>query len=222
MKPEKGTMQTETHGKDGKKKGVPPPAELPQPESINPEAILKMYAAGETDLICILGPTASGKTRYAVNLARRLNSMLSDPALMSGITPAEGTRLSPETGAEIISADSRQVYRDMDIGTGKDLSEYGEIPVHLTDIADAGTKYNIFQYQHDFEAASPFSAAAPDCTSKQSPADIPCLMCPPTMNSAPGSKKRTLKPSSGNLPHSSHCTTPRTTTRAKGSSVPLK
>lgn len=153
MKPEKGTMQTETHGKDGKKKGVPPPAELPQPESIDPESILKMYAAGETDLICILGPTASGKTRYAVNLARRLNSMLSDTAMMSGITPAEGTRLSPETGAEIISADSRQVYRDMDIGTGKDLSEYGEIPVHLTDIADAGTKYNIFQYQHDFEAA---------------------------------------------------------------------
>lgn len=80
------------------------------------------------ELICILGPTASGKTRYAVELARRI-------------------------GGEIISADSRQVYRGMDIGTGKDLSEYGEIPYHLIDIADAGTKYNIYQYQRDFDKA---------------------------------------------------------------------
>ena len=80
------------------------------------------------DLICILGPTASGKTRYAVRLARELDG-------------------------EILSGDSRQVYRGMDIGTGKDLSEYGEIPYHLIDIVDAGTQYNIFQYQHDFEAA---------------------------------------------------------------------
>ena len=80
------------------------------------------------DLICILGPTASGKTRYAVQLAR-------------------------EIGGEILSGDSRQVYRGMDIGTGKDLSEYGEVPYHLIDIVDAGTKYNIYQYQHDFEAA---------------------------------------------------------------------
>lgn len=80
------------------------------------------------DLICILGPTASGKTRYAVQLARELDG-------------------------EILSGDSRQVYRGMDIGTGKDLAEYGEIPFHLIDIVDAGTKYNIFQYQHDFERA---------------------------------------------------------------------
>lgn len=80
------------------------------------------------ELICILGPTASGKTRYAVETARRI-------------------------GGEIISADSRQVYRGMDIGTGKDLSEYGEVPYHLIDIADAGTKYNIYQYQKDFEEA---------------------------------------------------------------------
>ena len=80
------------------------------------------------DLICILGPTASGKTRYAVRLARELDG-------------------------EILSGDSRQVYRGMDIGTGKDLSEYGEIPYHLIDIVEAGTKYNIFQYQHDFERA---------------------------------------------------------------------
>ena len=80
------------------------------------------------DLICVLGPTASGKTRYAVQLAREL-------------------------GGEILSGDSRQVYRGMDIGTGKDLAEYGEIPYHLIDIVDAGTRYNIFQYQHDFERA---------------------------------------------------------------------
>ncbi len=80
------------------------------------------------DLICVLGPTASGKTRYAVQLARQL-------------------------GGEILSGDSRQVYRGMDIGTGKDLAEYGEIPYHLIDIVDAGTQYNIFQYQHDFEQA---------------------------------------------------------------------
>ena len=54
-------------------------------------------------------------------------------------------------GAEIISADSRQVYRGMDIGTGKDLNEYEEIPYHLIDIVEAGTKYNIFEYQRDFE-----------------------------------------------------------------------
>ncbi|MCF0168016.1 MAG: tRNA (adenosine(37)-N6)-dimethylallyltransferase MiaA, partial [Bacteroidales bacterium] len=70
----------------------------------------------EFDLICVLGPTASGKTRYAVALARDLD-------------------------AEIISGDSRQVYRGMDIGTGKDLCEYGDVPYHLIDIVDAGTKY---------------------------------------------------------------------------------
>ncbi|MBR4212588.1 MAG: tRNA (adenosine(37)-N6)-dimethylallyltransferase MiaA [Bacteroidales bacterium] len=80
------------------------------------------------DLVCVLGPTASGKTRYAVELARRCDG-------------------------EILSGDSRQVYRGMDIGTGKDLSDYGEIPYHLIDIAEAGEKYNIYRYQHDFEAA---------------------------------------------------------------------
>ncbi|MFA6334153.1 MAG: tRNA (adenosine(37)-N6)-dimethylallyltransferase MiaA [Bacteroidales bacterium] len=82
------------------------------------------------DLICILGPTASGKTKYAVRMAYGV-------------------------GGEIISADSRQVYRGMDIGTGKDLSEYTingvDIPYHLIDIADAGTKYNLFEYQRDFK-----------------------------------------------------------------------
>lgn len=82
----------------------------------------------EYDLITILGPTASGKTKYAVRAAKSLD-------------------------AEILSADSRQVYRGMDIGTGKDLCEYEGVPYHLIDIVDAGTKYNIFEYQRDFEKA---------------------------------------------------------------------
>lgn len=110
---------------------IPPMAQLPQPEEIDIESILKAYIEGDIDLICILGPTASGKTRYAVLLAKQLNEM--------------GRK------AEIISADSRQVYRGMDIGTGKDLDEYGDIPYHLIDIANAGDKYNIYEYQKDFE-----------------------------------------------------------------------
>ena len=82
----------------------------------------------EYDLITMLGPTASGKTKYAVRAAKSLD-------------------------AEILSADSRQVYRGMDIGTGKDLCEYDGVPYHLIDIVDAGTKYNIFEYQRDFEKA---------------------------------------------------------------------
>ncbi len=83
-------------------------------------------------MITILGPTASGKTSVAAALALR-------------------------TGGEIISADSRQVYRRMDIGTGKDLADYTigdvRIPYHLIDIAEPGTKYNLFQYQQDFHEA---------------------------------------------------------------------
>ena len=121
---------------------IPPMAELPPAEEINVAEILDRYLSGEIDLICVLGPTASGKTKYAVRLALEINSLLSArrPQKMS-------------TGAEIISADSRQVYRGMDIGTGKDLNEYEEIPYHLMDIVDAGAKYNIFEYQRDFEKA---------------------------------------------------------------------
>ena len=79
-------------------------------------------------MISILGPTASGKTPLAVALARRV-------------------------GGEILSADSRQVYRRMDIGTGKDLSEYQGVPYHLIDICEPGTRYNLFQYQQDFFTA---------------------------------------------------------------------
>ena len=114
---------------------IPPMAEMPPAEEIDVAEILRKYLSSEIDLICVLGPTASGKTRYAVQLARRINVLL------------EASR------AEIISADSRQVYRGMDIGTGKDLNEYEEIPYHLMDIVDAGTKYNIFEYQRDFEKA---------------------------------------------------------------------
>ena len=84
-------------------------------------------------MITILGPTASGKTTLAAHLAARLGD------------------------AEIISADSRQVYRGMDIGTGKDLADYkvgGKvIPFHLIDICEAGEKYNLFRFQQDFHVA---------------------------------------------------------------------
>lgn len=83
-------------------------------------------------MVTILGPTASGKTTLA-------------------------TRLAHTIGGEIISADSRQVYRNMDIGTGKDLADYvvdgKKIPYHLIDIVETGTKYNLYQYQHDFHVA---------------------------------------------------------------------
>lgn len=121
---------------------IPPMAELPPAEEINVRELLDKYISGEIDLICVLGPTASGKTRYAVRLARQINDLLQE---------REGH--DEGTGVEIISADSRQVYRGMDIGTGKDLDEYEEIPYHLMDIVNAGEKYNIFEYQRDFEKA---------------------------------------------------------------------
>ena len=111
---------------------IPLAAELPQPEEIDVEAIVSGYRNGIIDLVCVLGPTASGKTRYAVQLARRINALVGAPLV------------------EIISADSRQVYRGMDIGTGKDLCEYGEIPYHMIDIQPAGAKYNVYEYQKDF------------------------------------------------------------------------
>ena len=127
---------------------IPPMAEMPPAEDINVKEILDKYLAGEIDLICVLGPTASGKTRYAVRLARQINSLLD----LSGSHEKRGP-YHQMSHAEIISADSRQVYRGMDIGTGKDLGEYEEIPYHLMDIVDAGEKYNIFEYQRDFEKA---------------------------------------------------------------------
>jgi len=78
------------------------------------------------DLLIILGPTASGKTKLAVEIAKHIN-------------------------AEIISADSRQVYRHMDIGTGKDLAEYQDIPYHLINTLEPGERYNIDLFLKDFE-----------------------------------------------------------------------
>ena len=118
-------------------------ADLPNPETIRPEEILQSFENKDIDLICVLGPTASGKTRYAVALARELNRL-------RGVNASEG---SVNAGAEILSGDYRQVYRGMDIGTGKDLSEYEEIPYHLIDIVDAGTKFDLYQYQKAFEKA---------------------------------------------------------------------
>ena len=111
----------------------PLPAELPEPETIDLDALAVSLRDGRVDLVCVLGPTASGKTKYAVRLAREL-----------------AERGLP---AEIISADSRQVYRGMDIGTGKDLSEYQEIPYHLIDIREAGTQYNVYDFTQDFQVA---------------------------------------------------------------------
>ena len=119
--------------------GIPPMAKLPDPETIDPAALARAYASGEIDLICVLGPTASGKTRYAVQLAHEL-------------ADAENTHTFP-LSAEILSADSRQVYVGMDIGTGKDLKEYGDVPYHLIDIAPAGSRFNIYQYQAAFAKA---------------------------------------------------------------------
>ena len=142
---------------------IPPMAELPPAEEINVKEILDQYLSGAIDLICVLGPTASGKTRYAVQLARRINALLEEIPDQVGddesVTVGDDRNvIAGPTGnlfrrTEIISADSRQVYRGMDIGTGKDLSEYEEIPYHLMDIVDAGEKYNIFEYQRDFEKA---------------------------------------------------------------------
>ena len=104
-------------------------AELPPAEQIDLGALAESWAAGEYDLICVLGPTASGKTKCAVHIAKVLGN------------------------CEILSADSRQIYKGMDIGTGKDLCEYDDIPYHLIDIVPAGTKYNVYEFKQAFTKA---------------------------------------------------------------------
>ena len=126
----------------------PQVAELPRAESLDFGEIISNYIRGEIDLICVLGPTASGKTKYAVRLAQEICAWR-DLGLFEGC-PFPMTDTPSIQGAEIISADSRQVYRGMDIGTGKDLEEYGEIPYHLIDIAEAGSQYNAYEFQKDF------------------------------------------------------------------------
>ena len=121
---------------------------MPRAESLDFGEIISNYIRGEIDLICVLGPTASGKTKYAVRLAQEICACR-DLGLFEGC-PFPMTDTPSIQGAEIISADSRQVYRGMDIGTGKDLEEYGEIPYHLIDIAEAGSQYNAYEFQKDF------------------------------------------------------------------------
>lgn len=126
----------------------PQAAQLPKPETLDYGDIITRYTKGEIDLIVVLGPTASGKTKYAVRLAQEICACR-DLGLFEGC-PFPMTDTPSIQGAEIISADSRQVYRGMDIGTGKDLEEYGEIPYHLIDIAEAGSQYNVYEFQKDF------------------------------------------------------------------------
>ncbi len=87
-----------------------------------------MVVTGDYNALVVLGPTATGKTALGVCLARAFSG-------------------------EIISADSRQVYRGLDLGSGKDLAEYGEIPYHLIDITDLGSEYSVFDFQRDFAVA---------------------------------------------------------------------
>lgn len=124
------------------------PAELPQGETVDVAQLLLDYVRGKIDLICVLGPTASGKTKYAVGLAREMNELIS-LGLLEGC-PTRMTEAVQLEGCEIISADSRQVYRGMDIGTGKDIAEYGEIPYHVIDVVPAGARYNVYEFQQDF------------------------------------------------------------------------
>ena len=126
-------------------------AELPKAESLDYGEIIARYIRGEIDLICVLGPTASGKTKYAVKLAQEICACR-DLGLFEGC-PFPMTDTPSIQGAEIISADSRQVYRGMDIGTGKVLAEYVEFPYHLIDIAEAGSQYHVYEFQKDFVKA---------------------------------------------------------------------
>ena len=134
--------------------GIPPMAAMPEPETIDIPALAKAYADGDIDLICVLGPTASGKTRYAVQLAREISRLRPlGSARNDNVCHFDQAKRVEKSTAEILSADSRQVYCGMDIGTGKDLGEYGEVPYHLIDIVPAGSKYNIYEYQAAFADA---------------------------------------------------------------------
>jgi len=170
--------------------GIPPMAPMPEAETLDIPALAESYLRGDIDLICVLGPTASGKTKYAVQLAKEIsrlrplgsarndNNVDFDKAKHNdngchfdqakrnengchfdqakhndnGCHFDQAKRVE-KSAAEILSADSRQVYTGMDIGTGKDLREYGEVPYHLIDLVPAGSKFNIYQYQAAFAEA---------------------------------------------------------------------
>lgn len=121
----------------------------------------------EAPLIVITGPTASGKTARAVDVARAVDG-------------------------EIVSADSRQIFRGMDLGTGKDIGEYGTVPYHLIDIRPAGCMdYNLFQYLRDADAAirdirpgavCRCCVAARVCMWRRCSTTCVCPKCLPTLN----------------------------------------
>ena len=90
--------------------------------------MMSAFSPDSLPVIAVVGPTACGKTRRGVALARHF-------------------------GGEIVSADSRQVYTGMDVGTGKDLADYGDVPYHLIDVAPAGSKYNLYKYLRDARRA---------------------------------------------------------------------
>ena len=134
--------------------GIPPMAPMPEAETIDIPSLADSYARGDIDLICVLGPTASGKTKYAVQLAKEISRLrpLGSARNDNGCHFDQAKRVE-KSAVEILSADSRQVYTGMDIGTGKDLREYGEVPYHLIDLVPAGSKFNIYQYQAAFAEA---------------------------------------------------------------------
>lgn len=139
---------------------IPEPASLPEPEEIDIQNIYNEYIAGAIDIVVVLGPTASGKTRFAVNLAHQLSGLArgADELDHKGFLANEGDaiQITPAhngIAAEILSADSRQVYKGMDIGTGKDLNEYVDVPYHLIDIVPAGMRFDLYQWQKAFEKA---------------------------------------------------------------------
>ena len=119
------------------------PAVLPSPETPDIGTLARAVLDGQVRLVCVLGPTASGKTRFAVTLAKRLSPLIAEKFC----------------GAEILSADSRQVFRGMDIGTGKDLDEYDGIPYHLIDILPAGADFSVYEFKKRFEEAEALVAS---------------------------------------------------------------
>lgn len=136
------------------------------------------HSENRQKMVVVLGPTACGKTRRGVAVARHFDG-------------------------EIISADSRQIYRGMDIGTGKDLSDYGDdVACHLIDIAPAGYKYNLYEYLRDYRAARadienrgklPILVGGTGLTSNQRLKESYCQKSPPIPNCAPRSPEKALR-----------------------------
>ena len=136
--------------------GIPPMAAMPEPETIDIPALARAYADGDIDLICVLGPTASGKTRYAVQLARALGAQgLSSASLCDPIRAnAPESPCAPK--AEILSADSRQVYKGMDIGTAKPTTEeMQDVPHWGIDLVEPNDRFTVVDFQRYAEDNAP-------------------------------------------------------------------